>query len=89
MNRFFKILPMREEEEKTLVTYMQSLQSELIGCNEVIESINNDPSYLTLIAVLQYLIDNSFESPLVFRREVFHCINICNKLSALYTKGEV
>lgn len=89
VNRFFKILPMREEEDVTLVVYMQSLQSELIGCKELVESINNDPSYMTLLSVLQYLIDNPNEKQTVFRREVFRSISICNKLSATYVDSEV
>lgn len=89
VNRFFKILPMREEEDATLVVYMQSLQSELIGCKELVESINNDPSYMTLLSVLQYLIDNPKEKQTVFRREVFRSISICNKLSATYVDSEV
>ena len=89
VNRFFKILPMRENNEDTLVIYMQSLQSELLGCKELVESINNDPTYLSLLAILQYLTDNPNEPTRVFKREVFRAISICNKLSAAYVESEV
>lgn len=80
VNHFFKILPMREQEEKSLLTYMQSFQIELIGGIEFIPSLRNNASYLTLLSVLQYLIDNP-ECPVnVVKREVFRAISICNKL---------
>lgn len=82
VNQFFKILPMRENEESSLPTYMQSLQVELLGCQELIGDLHNDASYLTLLAVLQYLIDNPSCSVREVKREVFKCISICNKLHA-------
>jgi len=89
VNRFFKILPMREENEVTLIAYMQSLQAELIGCDKVVRFTNNDSSILTLINILQFLIDNVDESPRVFKREVFRSISMCEKLRDSYPEGEV
>ena len=84
VNQFFKILPIRESEERTLVTYMQSLQSELLGFNELMIAIKDDQRLLSLISILQYLIDNP-ESPVsIVRREVFRAISLCNKLDAEY-----
>ena len=82
VNQFFKILPMRENEEVSLQTYMQSLQVELLGCQELIGEYRNDASYLTLLSILQYLIDNPGCSVREVKREVFKCISICNKLKA-------
>ena len=84
INRFFKILPMREASEATLETYMRSLQAELLGCGGLIPDIGDDTSYLTLMSILQYLIDNSTERIPVVKREVFRAINICSKLEAIY-----
>ena len=39
VNHFFKILPMRENNEESLTTYMQSLQVELLGCKGLITAI--------------------------------------------------
>src|SRR5699024_7722579 len=36
VNQFFKILPMWESGEKTVGTYIRSLQCELLGCRELV-----------------------------------------------------
>lgn len=82
VNQFFKILPMRENEEDSLQTYMQSLQVELLGCQELIGDFRTDASYLTLLSILQYLIDNPECSVREVKREVFKCISICNRLKS-------
>lgn len=84
INRFFKILPMRESSESTLPAYMDSLQAELLGCGSLIPAIGNDASYLTLLSILQYLIDNYDKPVNVIKREVFRAINICSKLEMIY-----
>ena len=84
INLFFKILPIWENGESSLDTYMRSLQVELIGCKELVDAINNDPMFLSLISILQYLIDNPSCPIPVVKREVFKAISICNKLKAKY-----
>lgn len=84
INLFFKILPLWEGGESSLTVYMQSLQAELLGCNELVEAIHNDSLFLSLISILQYLIDTpDCEVPIV-KREVFRAISICNKLKSRY-----
>ena len=85
MNQFFKILPMRENGEETLCVYMKSLQVELLGCKELIPDMRDNPRYLTLLAILQYLVDNPSCPLQDVRREVFEAISICNKLESIYT----
>lgn len=84
VNHFFKILPIREQNEESLNTYMQSLQAELLGCKGLVSAIQNDASYLTLLSILQYLIDNPECTVREVKREVFRAISICNKLKAQY-----
>lgn len=84
VNSFFKILPIRENEEETLSLYIQSLQIELLGCKSIILALNHDPQYLTLISILQYFIDNPDCEVCQVKREVFRAISICNKLKAKY-----
>ena len=84
VNHFFKILPIREQNEESLTTYMQSLQAELLGCKGLVSAIQNDASYLTLLSILQYLIDNPECTVREVKREVFRAISICNKLKAQY-----
>lgn len=87
VNQFFKILPLRESEERSLTAYMGSLQCELIGANDVIASVDYNPLFLSLIAILQYLIDNPDSTVTVYKREVFKAISICNKLKAKYAES--
>ena len=89
VDHFFKILPMREEEEKSLSTYIRSLQIELIGCKEFIPQLQDDADFLRLLGLTQYLMDNPSCSVREVRREVFHAISICNKLKAVYMRGGV
>ena len=55
VNRFFKILPMRENGEESLQTYMRSLRVELIGGKGLIPELKVNSSYLTLMAILEYM----------------------------------
>lgn len=89
INLFFKILPIRESEEPSLTVYMQSLQAELMGCKNLIKAIHEDALFLSLISILQYLIDNPECSTSVVKREVFRAISICNKLKQRYAGLEV
>ena len=84
VNHFFKILPMRENNEESLTIYMQSLQVELLGCKGLVTAINNDSNYLTILSILQYLIDNPDCSVSEVKREVFRAISICNKLQSKF-----
>lgn len=85
INLFFKILPIWESGESSLCVYMRSLQAELLGCREFIEAINEDPLLLSLLSILQYLIDNPTIETSTVKREVFRAISICNKLRARYS----
>ena len=48
INLFFKILPLKESGERSLETYMKSLQAELLGCNALVEAIHDDSMFLSL-----------------------------------------
>ena len=88
VGRFYKILPIKENNEDTLNSYMVSFQDELIGLNNVVELLHNDESYLSLIAILQYLIDHDCDICDV-RREVFNAISICKSLRKRHCGAEV
>lgn len=87
VGRFFKILPMKEENEETLPVYLKSLQTELIGFKELVKALKYDSDYVTLLAVLQFMIDNPDCPVDDIRREVFSAISICYKLRSNHTKG--
>lgn len=80
VNHFFKILPIRESGEASLPLYVKSLQMELYGCGNLVPAVGKSEYYLTLLSILQYMIDHP-ETPVCdIRREVFRSIGICNKL---------
>ena len=84
VNMFFKILPLWEARETSLAVYLKSLQAELLGCNEFVVAVHNDSLLLSLLSILQYLIDTPECEVAFVKREVFHAISICNKLKAKY-----
>ena len=84
VDRFFKILPLWENNEESLPTYLDSLLIELKGFNGLMYVLNDDRDYVSLLAILQYLIDNPDTNTNVVKREIFRAISICNKLRAKY-----
>lgn len=84
INLFFKILPLKESGERSLETYMRSMQAELMGCSALIDALRGDALFLSLVSILQYLIDHPEMEVSFVRREVFRAISICNKLKDRY-----
>lgn len=89
VNQFFKILPMREKNEETLPVYLESLQMELIGFQHLVPYISESSMYVSLLSILQYLIDNTDIGVSSVRREVFRSISICNKIKSSFHESEV
>lgn len=87
-NRFYKILPIRESEPTTLQEYTGSLLSEMIGCQHLIDTLNHDDRYLTLLSILAYMTNHEMDVHDV-RKEVFRAINIIKKLQEKYCANEV
>ena len=85
VDHFFKILPMMEQNESSVYTYMDSLQFELIGFKNLFSDARYCANIVTLLSILQGLIDDKECSISVVKREVFHAISICNKLIKLYS----
>lgn len=88
IGQFYKILPIKESGEPSLYKYMESLQRELIGCHDLIVALNHDELYLSLLAILQYLIETDCDTKTV-KCEVFKAISICEKLQKKYCVEEV
>lgn len=82
VNRFFKILPMRESGEKSLPDYIRSLQSELLGIQRFVTGLNEGAMFTTLLGILEFLHDEDACSVRETKREVFRAISLCNKLEA-------
>lgn len=86
VDHFFKILPMKEHGESSVDVYMESLKFEILGFNKLFTDTKHNASIITLLSILQNLIDSPSCDITIVRREVFHAISICNKLKDLYTK---
>ena len=89
INQFFKILPIKENKEPSLNKYIRSLERELLGCGSLISAIKNDSMFLSLVSILQYLIDNDDCDTHIVKQEVFKAIDICKKLHEKYFVLEV
>ena len=85
IGRLFKILPLWEDGEETLGEYMRSLQLELVGLYNFEPEIRDDELFLSIISILQYLIDHPTCDTSIVKREVFRSIKICNVLHDRYS----
>lgn len=89
INQFFKILPIKENEESTLAAYIDSLQVELLGLKDLVPELTSDPRLIKLISILQYFKEHPDCTRTQLRRQVFSAIDICDKLKATYSeKGD-
>lgn len=88
--RIIKLLPLRQDmdngSENFFLTYLDSLNVEVIGVIRVVEVINEYHKYdkflsdlISTAAILQYLADKPDEKFPVFRREVLKAANIIKK----------
>lgn len=83
VNQFYKILPLKENDSPTLYQYMEGFMRELLGLNSLINELNNDGLFASLLGILQYLIDNDCDTPTV-KTDVFKAIGIVKKLQQKY-----
>lgn len=83
VNKIFKILPIVENNEASLESYLDSLFIEVSGCRELITVISDDPMYISMLSTLTWIKNHVNDKDCTFkriRREVFHTISICKKL---------
>lgn len=83
INQLFKILPLKENGEPSLINYMSSLQRELIGCKSLLRNTNYDANIARLIFTLQFMIDNDC-SISTTKTEIFKSISLCKKIKNRY-----
>ena len=80
VNQFFKILPLKESNEKSLPVYIKSLQREIIGFKSLVDGLGYDRDIIVLLSILEYMILEDPDVSIV-KAEVFRAINICKKLN--------
>lgn len=78
--KFYKILPMKENNDPTLGQYMSGLEKELIGCHSYLALSSLGGEFTSLLCILRYLIITDCDVKTV-RGEVFRAIEVCEKLS--------
>lgn len=85
--RFFKILPLREQNYASLDVYLERFRKELIGSRQLIDCLSEDGRYITLITTVESLKadDCSIEET---RSLVFDAISICNAIAEEYGGDE-
>lgn len=85
IGQLYKSLCLKEDGSETLVSYLESLNRELIGSKELIKFLKDDARFISLISKIQYLIleERSVTQP-VFKKEIFSCISIIQKLLRKY-----
>ena len=82
INRIYKILPLKEENSKTVSRYIESLLSEMTGSTDVILFLKSDEQYLSIINTLEYI---CFSKDIALcKREIFKCIHIVENLIEKY-----
>lgn len=86
VSRVYKILPIVEEARFQPKTYIESLLRELIGFSAFLEEVGQHEIIMSICSILQYLIDSDLEKKIV-RTEVFHLIDLVNKLKKVFQKN--
>lgn len=86
VGKTFKILPLFEEHNPTLVSYIKSYQCELIGNTFLFDFLKNEPKFITLLTTIEYLASAEYNHE-TCKREVLKCTNIINDISKRYFGG--
>jgi len=90
INSVFKILPLYEEENVGVKTYVESLLFELYGLDKVID-IKDSYEYISLLSTLESIkeeVTKDGSQKKVIKREVFKCISIIKNVIGKLEKGE-
>ena len=85
VNQFYKILPIKESGEPSITQYLNGLLREMLGLKSLIQALDNDAMYMSLLSILQYLIDNDCDVATV-KSDVFKSINILKKMISRFEK---
>lgn len=84
VGKFFKILPMYEEQCPTLSQYVQSLNREMVGLSNLVVNMQNEEEFLTLVATLEGLNRKDITVEEV-KSDVFKSISILKKMKSRVT----
>ncbi len=82
VNSVFKILPLYEEENVGVITYIESLLFELYGLDKAVE-VKHGHEYISLLAILESVrmeVSKKKSKKQTVKREVFKCINVIKNI---------
>ena len=80
INRVYKCLPMKENQESSLYLHIESLLREIIGNNNLIIQLKNNANFISLIGKLNYLAITKDIDIKVYRKDIFDCISLIEKI---------
>lgn len=78
VDKIFKLLPLREEENPTLAVYHRSLMLELTGFHNLFLEMQDNSEFISLLSSLESLM--TIEDFKLYRSKVFECINLVKKV---------
>jgi len=90
VNSVFKILPLYEEDNVGIETYVESLLFELYGLDKVVD-VKNSYEYISLLSTLESVkveVTRKESKKSVVKREIFKCINIIKNMVTKLEEGE-
>ena len=79
VNKVYKVLPMKEEQCATLTSYLLSLKNELIGCYNLWQVLEDEPQFLAVVNIIEYLAVEEYDVA-VCKREVFKAIRLIESI---------
>lgn len=82
LGKLFKILPLREHEEKSLGEYTDSLWMEMSGAYMTFPCLQERTEYISVLNIVGYLATHPI-SIKQCRREVFKAIGLIEKIIAM------
>lgn len=90
VNSVFKILPLYEEKNVGVDTYIESLLFELYGLEESV-AIQHSYEYISLLSTLESVkkeISKEDSKKPTVKREIFKCINVIKNMVGKLEEGE-
>lgn len=89
VNSVFKILPLYEEKNIGVYSYIESLLFELDGLEQAVD-ITHSYEYISLLSTLESIkkeVESQDSRKHIIKREVFKCINIIKNMVGKLEEG--
>lgn len=88
IGRLYKILPLKQDCEETLPSYIDSLLLQMTGV-DIVANLSDQPYYLSILGVVAYLKDNILSCDhYCVKKQIFGAIKMCQKLMDIYKGGD-